>query len=698
MTHRRRSLSRNPVIRVVVIWGIQVFAVALMAYSLSTFNADSWWTAVVFVAAIGLLNALLWPILSYVVLPFAVLTLGFFTLILNGLILWLASEFIDGVHVQGLGTAIIVAAAVSAITIIVSGVLTVDDDSSWYRNVVRRRMKRRAKSRKMGTPGVLFLEIDGLARPLLERVVREGYMPTLARWLESGGHRLVTWETDLSSQTSASQAGILLGNNFNIPAFRWYDRGRRKVCASSSPRVLGELEKELSDGDGLLASDGASRGNMFSGDAPNVMATASTISDRSRLHVTDFQVFFISPSNFIRTFLLALWDIVLERWQFWRARRNRDYPILGPDDRGGRYPVLRAFQTVVVRELNVYTLVGDMLAGVPSAYATFVAYDEVAHHSGVESRDAFDQLAKLDRQFARLESASRQAPRPYHFVILSDHGQSGGATFRQRYHMSLEDLVRGLVKEYRVQGTADVHEDWQQVSVFLTEAVNYERAAVSRLLGRVLKRHIVQGDVVLGPDARDLRPDDRHSGDSADIVVLASGNLGLVCSTSLERRATMEEIEAAYPGMLDGLVRHEGIGFAMVHSEEHGPVAIGSKGRYYLAEHRVEGEDPLAGFGLHAAEHLRRTDSFPHAPDILVNSFCNAETNEVAAFEELIGSHGGLGGLQAQAFVLFPAQFELQTDSLIGATAVHQQFKQWLSQMNDSSPNGDSCATAEEPA
>jgi hypothetical protein len=432
------------------------------------------------------------------------------------------------------------------------------------------------------------------------------------------------------------------------------------------------------------------------------MTTASTISDRSRLHITDFQVFFINPSNFTRTFLLTLWDIVLEKWQYWRARHKGVYPILGPDHRGGKYPLLRAFQTIVMRELNVYTLIGDMFAGVPSAYATFVGYDEVAHHSGVESRDAFDQLAKLDRQFARLESAAPEAPRPYHFVILSDHGQSGGATFRQRYHMSLEGLVRRLLKEHRVEqrvgGAVDVHEDWQKASVFLTEAVQYERSAVSRLLGRVLKRHTVEGDVVLGPDAQEPKLDNGGYDDSADIVVLASGNLGLVCATSLEKRATMEEIEAAYPGMLDGLVRHEGIGFAMVHSEAHGPVAIGGNGRYYLAEDRVEGENPLAGFGLHAAEHLRRTDSFPHAPDILVNSFCNVETNEVAAFEELIGSHGGLGGLQSQAFVLFPAQFELQTDSLVGAAAVHQQFKQWLSQMSDSSPNGDSCATVEVPA
>ncbi|NIV29994.1 MAG: hypothetical protein GWN58_10975, partial [Anaerolineae bacterium] len=54
------------------------------------------------------------------------------------------------------------------------------------RNVVRRRIQRRTKPVETDVPGVLFLELDGLARPVLERALDEGYMPTLAQWLESG--------------------------------------------------------------------------------------------------------------------------------------------------------------------------------------------------------------------------------------------------------------------------------------------------------------------------------------------------------------------------------------------------------------------------------------------------------------------------------------------------------------------------------
>jgi putative membrane protein len=686
--NKTRALLRF-FVRVLVIWAIQVVGLLVMAWLLPGVSVDSLGTAILAAAVIGLVNALLWPILSYLILPFAVLTLGLLSLVLNALLLMLSSALVEGFGVKNLGSALLLALGLAVINTILSSLLTIDDDNSWYRNVVRRRMKRRGEVVETDVPGVLFLEIDGLSEPVLEKAIREGYVPTMARWLETGSHRLVGWETDLSCQTSASQAGLLHGNNSNIPAFRWYDRARKMIVASSNPDELARLEKELSDGNGLLIDDGASRGNMFSGDAPNVMNTASTIKDLSRFHTADFGAYFVNPYNFTRTLILFVWDIILEKYQFWQARRKDVQPRLDRRKRGGKYPLMRGFMTIFLRELNVYTLIGDMYAGVPSAYTTFGGYDEVAHHSGVEARDALDVLHKIDQQFARMESAAREAPRPYHFVILSDHGQSAGATFKQRYHMTLEDLVQKLAAEYQVVGDVDVHEDWNQASVFLTEAVQHDQGAVQRPLRSALKGSTQDDEVVLGPEGKKLRegPKEEKSpaedeDEQAQIVVLASGNLGLIYGTRLGRRAVLEEIEEVYPGLLEGLASHEGIGFVMVRSEAHGPVVVGATGRYYLAEDRVEGDNPLDGFGPNAAQHLSRSDSFPDAPDILVNSFCNHETNEVAAFEELIGSHGGLGGYQTQPFVLYPAELPVGDAPLVGAAAVHLVLKEWASHTN----------------
>ncbi len=693
------------IVRTLLIWGCALVGLLFMAWLLPGVTVDNLGAGILAVLAIALLNGLLWPLLSSIILPFAVLTLGLITLVVNGAFILLASALVDGFRVDNLGWAILLALGLTAITTILSSLLTIDDDNAWYRNVVRRRAQRRTQVAKTDEPGFVFLEFDGLARPILERAVKQGIVPNLARWLETGSHRLVSWETDMSSQTSASQAGILLGNNHNIPAFRWYDRAAKEIRTSGDPTFLAGLEKSLSSGNGLLADEGASRGNLFSGDAPNVMTTASTILDGSRFHTVDFQAYFLNPYHFSRTLLLTIWDIILEIWQFWKARHNKVYPIMDRKHRGGIYPLVRAFNTVIMRDLNIDTLVGDMFAGVPAVYATIVGYDEVAHHSGVESDDALDILHKLDKQIPRLEKAAQEAPRPYHLVILSDHGQTGGATFKQRYGLSLEELVQQLATEkYVVQGDVDVHEDWNQVNALLTETVQYGQRAVSKPLGAALKGRTEDGQVALGPKAvapaADSAPEapvetgqrqapkakaPAGAAEAAEdepgshIVVLASGNLGLVYGTRLDKRATLEQMEVFFPGMLEGLAQHEGVGFLLVQSAVDGPVVIGAEGRTILRDGRVEGQDPLADFGPNAALHLQRYDGFPDAPDIYVSSFYDPETEEGAAFEEQIGFHGGMGGSQTHPFLLPPSELPLPEEPLIGAEAVYRLLKGWVS-------------------
>jgi hypothetical protein len=274
-------------------------------------------------------------------------------------------------------------------------------------------------------------------------------------------------------------------------------------------------------------------------------------------------------------------------------------------------------------------------------------------------------------------------------VVLSDHGQTGGATFKQRYGLTLEDLVCQLARNrYRVQGDVDVHEDWGHVNVMLTEAVQHDRGAVSKPLGQILRSRSTEGQVALGPERAIPVGQDQVSGAAGSagewepgstIVVLASGNLGLVYGTRTPGRATLEVIEAYYPGLLDGLAQHEGIGFVLVHSETEGPLVIGGGGRHYLDDGRLEGEDPLANFGPNAARHLQRYDGFADAPDLYVSSFYDPETGEGAAFEEQIGFHGGLGGPQTQPFLLFPSILPLADELLVGAAALHRVLKGWVS-------------------
>jgi hypothetical protein len=169
-------------------------------------------------------------------------------------------------------------------------------------------------------------------------------------------------------------------------------------------------------------------------------------------------------------------------------------------------------------------------------------------------------------------------------------------------------------------------------------------------------------------------------GDAAaqeQVVVLASGNLGLIYLMEESRRLTREEIDERHPQLLDTLRRHPHIGFLMVRTRSRGPIALSAHGIRYLAEDSVEGEDPLSGFSANAHLHLRRTDGFLHVPDILVNSFYDGDLEQGCAFEELISFHGGLGGPQTHPFILHPRGLPMPPQPLVGAAAVHDLLVSW---------------------
>jgi hypothetical protein len=166
-----------------------------------------------------------------------------------------------------------------------------------------------------------------------------------------------------------------------------------------------------------------------------------------------------------------------------------------------------------------------------------------------------------------------------------------------------------------------------------------------------------------------------------EVIVLGSGNLGLVYLMESPHRLTLEEIRERHPDLIPALCEHPHVGFVLVRSAEDGAVVLGARGSRRLADGKVEGEDPLAGFPPNAARHLRRTDGFPHVADIMVNSFFDPVTEEGCAFEELISFHGGMGGPQTQPFILHPAQLESPAEPLVGAEAVHRLLRGWRTEL-----------------
>jgi uncharacterized membrane protein YvlD (DUF360 family) len=635
-------------LRLLLAWLISAAALLVAAAIVPGAHVNGFWGAALVAAIVAVLGAVLPPIVAALRLPFTVAAGFLLVLALDAVMLLIAADVApEALDVDGPFEALLVALVASAAGTAMAVIAGVNDDDRYTLAVARRVARRSGPLVETDAPGIVFLEIDGLSLPVLRRAIRDGTTPAMARWLADGSHALLEWETDLSSQTGASQAGILLGSNENIPAFRWVEKQSARLIACSDPNDCAEIERRHTSGSGLVAG-GTSRGNLLSGEAESALLTVSRLAEE-RAPNPGYRAFLANSANVSRTVVLFTWEVVLELIAAARQRR-RDVRPRG--HRGGSYPFLRAVMCVFVRDLVSFAVLQDMFRGVPAIYATFASYDEVAHHSGLERPDTLEALRKLDQRFDMLERARRYASRPYEIVVLSDHGQTQGATFKQRNGYGLDELVERSLASGRVDAVAAGDEHAAQAGHAVDEAT-----------GRTQRRTRKSKSDVSG----------------RDVVVLGSGNLGLVYLMEQPRRMTLEEIERRHPKLLDALRSHPHVGLVLVRSERDGPVVLGAGGMRKLADGSVEGDDPLAPFGPGAARHLLRTDGFEHVADIMVNSFYDAVTEEGCAFEELISFHGGLGGPQTQPFILYPARLPVPSEPLVGASAVNALLRSWRS-------------------
>ncbi len=637
-------------------WLVAAAAVWVAAAVLPGVEVGSVGGAFLAAAVIALFNALLPPLIAALRLPYTV-ALGFLLVLFgDAAILLLAAEVIGNAFtVESFLAALLASLIIAAVSVALEVVLGTNDDDSYTLRVTQRIARRTGTPVRTDVPGIVYLEIDGLALPVLQRAMRDGSAPELARWVAQGTHRLDEWETDLSSQTGASQAGILLGSNDDIPAFRWVEKETATMMTCSAPADCAEIERRHLNGGGLLRGGGASRGNLLSGGAERYILTISKLEAEKRAN-PDYRPFLANGFNVTRAFALFIFEVALEWSAAIRAIR-RDVRPRG--HRGGSYPFMRGGVSVVVRDLVVHSVLADMMAGRPAVYATMSGYDEVAHHSGIERADTLECLRKIDQQFGRIARARRYAPRPYEIVVLSDHGQTQGATFKQRNGYGLDDLVRRSLRTGVVAPLAGGDENDSAVARAFQEATGRKEKDEQR----------AKNDV-----------------SDEDVVVLGSGNLGLIYLMEEKRRLTLEEIDARHPELLPALRTHPHVGWVLVRSAEHGPAALGARGARYLRDGRVEGEDPLAPFPPTAARHLLRTDGFAHCPDIMVNSFYDPQIDEGCAFEELISFHGGMGGPQTRGTLLHPVGLPYPDEPIVGAEELHRVLAGWRAQLQGAEP------------
>jgi uncharacterized membrane protein YvlD (DUF360 family) len=650
-------------IRFLVVWFVDTISLLITGWVISGISLYPVEGFSVFVTAtaaallLGIVNLLIRPLILLLARPLGWIVIFLIGFVINAITLMITAALLPGLEVNGFWAAFIGGLFLSFVNTILSTLLNIDNDESFYANLVKRQAARQGETLEgEDTRGVVMLEIDGLSYWHIQKAVEDGFMPNIKGLMDKKGYQISRVDCGLPATTPACQAGILQGNNTDIPAFRWLDKKTNRMLAGG--QAAAEIEPILSDGHGLLEG-GSSISNMFSGDATKSILTFSKIiaetEEDKKKRAQDMYLLMRNPYFFMRVLVLFFVDIGQELWQGWQQRRKDVQPRLNRLHNG--YPILRAATNVFLRDVGAYLTILDIVRGVPVIYTLFAGYDEVAHHSGPWTRDAMLTLGQFDRTIGHiLKAMEEDAPRPYEFLLLSDHGQSFGPTFEQRYEIGILEFIKEQLPEgTSAVGTGGGDDGTIGVSAMMGELENIENSKLAGAVGRAMvdgTQRAMQSNLDQQPGTQEVEP--------AKVTLCYSGNLAQVYFDLHSRKITLNELNQAYPGMVDALVQHEGIGFVVAYEDDGEPVAFGKNGARNLHTGDVIGDDPLEPYGdveLRSWQ-VRRIADFTNAGDLILNSTFYPD-GTVAALEELIGNHGGLGGEQTDAFIFHPADMEI---------------------------------------
>jgi uncharacterized membrane protein YvlD (DUF360 family) len=672
MTSTVKTIVKG-LIRLVILWVVDAMSLSLAAWILRGVNvtgvADYSRIVVVTSAALllALVNLLIRPFVLLLARPLGWLItfiIGFFV---NALALWITGWLLPGLEVSFWG-GIFGGIAIGFFNTIITGILEINEEGSYYQNRIER-LAREQPYAGADEPGVglMMVEIDGLSYWHLQEAMQRGLLPTLQEMIEEENYQISHVDCGLPSMTSSCQAGIMFGDNYDIPAYRWYDKSQQKLYVSADDAT--ELNARYAHGQGLMRH-GSSIMNMLDGDAEKSMFTMANMfkadEKENKRRSEDISLLMLDPYFLTHEIALFFWEVGRELWEGWQQKRQDVYPRLNRLAHG--YPFLRAAMCTFMRDVSANIAIMDMMRGAPSIYMLYLGYDEVAHHSGPWTSDAFGDLRRLDATFARLRRAvNERAPRPYDLIVLSDHGQSFGPTFLQRYGITVKELIeQNLPKGIsvsQIMGGDTGGMGLQSVAQELTNAAQGDS-------GTAFDKAMARQGAKLADRGADINDavDEHAIGDPTSVTAYGSGNAAQVYFDLFPRKILLSELNAVYPGMIDAVVAHEGIGLVLGYEDDGSILAIGQDGTHNLNTGEVIGEDPVApyagesGHGAGALElriwQLKRVMEFPNAGDLWLISTVY-EDGTVAALEELIGSHGGLGGEQTDAFIFHPPEMEV---------------------------------------
>ena len=454
---------------------VTVPAVWICDWALPGFHAGPPGGPLLFAAVLALVGIVLQPVLVGAAVRLGWLGVLLLAFLGQAVVVMVTARLLPMVTLDDYWSALVVAIVIGLVGTVLGWIGSAGTSQVLVGRLVSAHRRRGVEVEDPEVDGVLFVQMDGVPFPVLQMAVSAGTVPTLTRWIRSGSHTMAEWTPKLPATTPASQMGILHGVIDGIPAFRWYDRARDKVMVANKPADAAVIEADLTTGRGLLVDDGVSISNLFTGDAPTAVLTMSRRARGGELAQRAVANFVVSPSGLTRALSRSVSELTRDRFQAKRAIRRDVQPRC---ERTWETALLRAVTNGALRDLNTILVAQHMLRGTRSIYVDYVDYDEIAHHAGVLRPESLEALEAVDAVLHQLELVATAAPRRYRFVILSDHGQSQGAIFADRYGEDLAALVARLA-DSEVAASDDSVEGWGR-----TQALVDELASAGNVSGR----------------------------------------------------------------------------------------------------------------------------------------------------------------------------------------------------------------------
>jgi len=515
----------------------------------------------------------------------------------------------------------------------------------------------------------IIIQVDGLSYSLLQDLRKTRYIPFLKKLLTH--YHVNRYDPGYPSTTPFVQAGIMYNDNFNIPGFRFLDKKTQKQYTMGVAENARAIEQEISSKNYGILTGGTSIGNIFCGGAERSILTVAHLykTESGQKKVRDIlALILLNPLATLKVFYSSILEFCIELYESFLEivtglvrGKHFNWPFFFP-----YFPFFRTFVNATVREISTEAALLEMQRNVPYIYLTYGGYDWISHYRGPESLSAFTLLRGIDADVKKLYKIAKK--NNYDFYVLSDHGQVPAIPFDRLYYESFESYVSKIsnlqtktLHSYDERNSRmkyvyyKLHYYYEHISFPLRIGVH----TLLKFMGRQLRKE------------KDPRIDWKNR---KQILMLYSSSLAQMYFTDSTHRCELAEIEKKYPGFVERLVSHPGVGF-VIGKQGNSIEIIHAKGRVIISgkDIKFSGERFLQIYGdeKKLIKQITYFAQLKYSGDLILNGAFDGK--RIIAFEHFhFGSHDSIGGRQSDAFLI--SRDKVSLDHVINAKELYGLF------------------------